>query len=72
MLVREGYYIDGWKYNIYKKGNGYLLINERKLKTLKFRRLRACQRYIELKNDRIIAELYQPLHSPDGYISRSE
>ena len=27
MLVREGYYIDGWKYNIYKKGNGYLLIN---------------------------------------------
>ena len=40
MLVREGYYIDGWKYNIYKKGNGYLLINERKMKTLKFRRLR--------------------------------
>lgn len=58
MLVREGYYTDGWKYEIHKKGDGYLLINEKKLKTLRFRRLRSCQRYIDLKNDKIIAELY--------------
>lgn len=57
MVIREGYYSDGWKYEIYKRGNDYILLNERNKRELRFRKLSSCRRYIDNKNYIIVNEL---------------
>lgn len=49
MLLREGYYPNGFEYKIFIENKAFVLREEKNKKETKFRRLSSCQKYIDNK-----------------------